>query len=86
MSARESQRVSRERQALAQALGSADAESVDRLYANGLRASTAEAVEWLPAVEVAWSDQRVAQNILKTGPVQVGHSAGRVSRGEMGGG
>jgi len=55
-SARESQRVARERQALAEALRSADAESVDRLYANGLRASTAAAVEWLPAVEVAWLD------------------------------
>jgi hypothetical protein len=55
-SARESQRVSRERQALAEALGSTDDESVGRLYANGLRASTAVAVEWLPAVEVAWLD------------------------------
>lgn len=55
-SARESQRISRERQALAQALGSTDDESVDRLYANGLRAWTAVAVEWLPAVEVAWLD------------------------------
>lgn len=53
---RESERVSHERQALAQALGSTDAESVERLYASGLRASTAVAVEWLPAVEVAWLD------------------------------
>ena len=67
-SARESQRVSRGRQALAQALGSADDESVERLYANGLRASTAVAVEWLPAVnwpvvlqEVSWASARSRQ-------------------------
>ena len=54
--AREIERVARERAALAQALGALDADACEPLFAQGLRASTAELVEWLPAVEVAWVD------------------------------
>jgi hypothetical protein len=54
--AREAARITRERAALADALGSPDPEASERLYAGGVRAATAELVDWLPAVEVAWLD------------------------------
>lgn len=54
--AQEAERVAGERAGLARALGVPDAHACEPLYAHGLRASTAELVEWLPAVEVAWLD------------------------------
>ncbi len=53
---REAERMAQERAALAEALGSPDPAACDQLYAGGLRAASAELVEWLPAVEVAWLD------------------------------
>ncbi len=54
--AREAERVTRERAALAEAIRAHDPDACDQLHACGLRASTFALVEWLPAVEVAWLD------------------------------
>ena len=52
---REARRAA-ERAALAEALGTTDRDTVERLHAVGLRARSAAMVEWLPAVDVAWLD------------------------------
>lgn len=49
--------LARQRQdELAAALGTHDAEAVNRLYVWGMRADSAALLEWLPALEVAWLD------------------------------
>lgn len=53
---REVDRISRERAALAQALGAPGTDVVNQLYEHGLRVSSAGVLDWLPAVEVAWTD------------------------------
>jgi hypothetical protein len=53
---REVDRVSLERVALAEALGEPDTTAINQLHAHGLRASTVDLAEWIPAVEVAWTD------------------------------
>jgi hypothetical protein len=49
-------RISRERASLASALGEHHTQVVNQLYAQGLRSSTANVVEWIPAIEIAWRD------------------------------